>query len=182
LTAPFYLAAQTDNGSLVVLRTELDHLRAEAGQHQGTRGATPRLTTIKHELRSWIESQLGQVSSDSNSTDVAVPFARRLNAKLKEARLFGAADEITADNPDAGIGFLGEVNLEYQQRQAYLTVETFLGIQYCGIDESAYVYHWQDGHWKRIWETEQNVYTKKGQLPTTNGARFSQFRINGNSG
>jgi hypothetical protein len=128
------LTAQNGGTPLAELRTELDHLRAEAPQHEATHGATPRLTTIKHELRDWVESQLGQVSSDPNGVDGAESvLAERLNTELKREHLFGDTAETTVDNPDSGLGFLGPVNLEYRQRQTSLVLETFIGIQNWGL-------------------------------------------------
>jgi len=152
--------------NLAGLRTDLEHFRAEAPQHQETRGASPRLTGIKHQLRDWVESQLGELPSDPNGADGSeVALAERLNAEFKREHLFGETAATPVANPDSAVGYLGPVKLEYRQRQAYLVLETFVGIQDCGIDESAYLYRWQDGHWKRIWDTEQSTYTKERYLP-----------------
>lgn len=154
------LTAQTGSTPLAELRTELDHLRAEAPQHEETRGASTRLSVIKHQLRDWVESQLGELSSDPNGADGAeVALAEHLNAELKRERLFGETNKTGTDDPWSTIGFVGPVRLEYRQRQDYLVLRTAVEI-YCGFDESAHLYHWQDGHWKRIWESEQNTYTK----------------------
>lgn len=62
-------APQTPPEIISQIRTELDHVRAEIPQHLETRGASPELSTIKHQLRDWVESQLGQLPSDANGED-----------------------------------------------------------------------------------------------------------------
>lgn len=156
------ITAQTDTSPLFEIRSELEQLRAEAPQHDETRGASARLTVIKHQLLDWVESHLGEIPSDPNGDDGAdLAAAARLNADLKRAHLFRESDAPDTDDRWSAIGFLGPVRLEYKPRQAYLLLQTSVEV-YCGFDESAYLFRWQDGHWKRIWETEQNTYTKEG--------------------
>jgi len=158
-------SAQDVSPPLAQLRVELDHLRAEAPHHEETRGASPRLTAIKHHMRDWVESQLGQVSSDPNGDGGAeLTLAGRLNAELKRAHMVRDTEDTGTDDRSSTIGFLGPVRLEYRQRQDYLVLQTAVEI-YCGFDESAYLYRWQDGRWKRIWESEQNTYTKEKYAP-----------------
>ena len=146
------------------IRAELERVRAEAAQHSETRGASPRLTMIKHRLRDWVESQLGDVPSDPNDDpDAQLPLAARLNAQLKQEHLFREDESAHTGDFWTRIGFLGEVRLEYKQRQTYLVLRTAVEV-HCGFDESAYLYRFQDGHWKRLWGSEQNSYTKEKYL------------------
>lgn len=162
---PLPLTAQSGSAPLAELRRELDRVRAEAPQHQETRGASPRLTVVKHQLRDWIETHLGQVPSDPNGARGAdLALAERLNAELKREHLFREASEAEGMEGWSAIGFLAPVCLKYNQRQAYLILQTAIEV-YCGSDESAYLYCWQGGVWKRIWQTEQNTYTKDQYAP-----------------
>jgi len=153
------LMAQSDP-PLVGLRAELERFRTEVPEHPETRGASPRLTTIKHQLRDWIESQLVQLPSDPNGEAGAeTALGYRLNAELKREHLLREGDETDIDDSWSRIGLLGDVRLDYNQRQAFLVVHTAVEV-ICGFDESAYLYRWKNGRWTRIWETEQNLYTK----------------------
>ena len=69
-------------------------------------------------------------------------------------------DEADTRDEWTRIGFLGTIRLDYRQRQSFLVLQTAIEVD-CGFDESAYLYRWQDGRWNRIWETEQNTYTKE---------------------
>ncbi len=153
------VTAQTDH-PLAGLRAELERVRTESPQHPETRGASPRLTTIKHQLRDWIESQLVRLPSDPNGDDGAeTALAGRLNAELQRQHLLREAEESADDDGWSRIGFLGEVRLDYRQRQTFLVLQTAVEVN-CGYDESAYLYRWQSGRWNRIWGTEENSYTK----------------------
>jgi len=158
LTLP--VSAQTST-PLAEIRAELERVRAEAPQYPETRGASVRLATVKHRLRDWVESQLGQVPSDPNGDDGAeLAVARRLNAELEREHLLRETGATGTDDPWSRIGFLGAIRLDYTQRQTFLVLQTAVEV-HCGFDESAYLYRWQNGRWKRIWETEQNTYTKE---------------------
>jgi hypothetical protein len=154
------LAAYAGDSPLADIRLELEQTRGEALQHEETRGASPRLTIVKHKLRDWVEAKLDGLPSDDNGDGEAVlALAAQLNEELKRERLFrsgGYGDD--DDGRDFG-GFLGPVVLEYRGREGYLVLQTAIEVT-CGFDESAYLYRRQDGQWKRIWETEQNTYTK----------------------
>lgn len=151
--------AQSDP-PLAGLRLELERVRTEAPQHSETRGASPRLTTIKHQMREWIESRLVQLPSDPNGEDGAeTALAGRLNAELEREHLLRGSDGTGTDDNWSRIGFLGNVRLDYKQRQTFLVLQTAVEV-HCGFDESAYLYRWQNGGWNKVWETEQNTYTK----------------------
>ena len=160
-TLPISAAAEDNGAALAVIRTELEHIRADAPRHEETRGVSPALTTVKHQLRDWVESQLGELPSNRNGEDGAeLVLAMRLNEELERARLLRKA-EVVFPQDWSGVGFLAPVHLEYRWRQTYLVLQTAVEVQ-CGFDESAYLYGWEDGHWKRLWESEQNTYTEKG--------------------
>lgn len=155
-------AAADDGGiTLAAIRTELEQVRAEAPQHEETRGVSPALTAVKHQLRDWVEAQLGELPSDINGEDGAeFALAVRLNAELERARLLRKADVMFPDDW-SGVGLLAPLRLEYRWRQTYLVLQTAVEVK-CGFDESAYLYAREDGHWKRLWESEQNTYTQEG--------------------
>jgi hypothetical protein len=62
---------------------------------------------------------------------------------------------------------LGVLNpIELRRTQGFLVLKTGVGIE-CGFDESAYLYSWSDEGWRRVWQTEQNVYEEKAYQPQT---------------
>jgi len=149
---------------LAPLRATLEQLRRhrnDVSDHPETRGARPDLTLAKHQLRDWFEQRLARVSQmlgaawDENAT----------NRELQDA-LAGLSC------PDgcvtSALGFVDPVRLHRESE--FLIVQTSVGIR-CGYDDSAYVYRWNsrgNGRvWRRIFETEQNVYTKTGYRPQT---------------
>jgi len=155
-----FTAAQAPR-PLAEIRTELERVRTEASEHSETRGASSRLTTIKHALRDWVESQLSQLPSDPNGEDGAeAALAIRLNNELRQEHLLRGTDTAGGDDSWSRTGFLGEVQLKYRNRQSFLVLQTAIEVN-CGFDESAYLYRQQNGRWDRVWETEQNIYAKQ---------------------
>jgi hypothetical protein len=144
-------------GALESLRATLVPLRAHANDrmsndHGNTRGATPVLTVAKHQLRDWIEARLAKFPEAGDAAAVAAEF----HAGLSDAKLF--CDTCFPS-------FLGYVDdVQVNRDQGFLIVRTSVGI-WCGYDDSAYVYQWSDGRWRRIWQNEQNVYTSQSYLP-----------------
>jgi hypothetical protein len=134
------------------LRTTLLSLRAHANENLDVRGATPELTTAKHQLRDWIESRLEGLKSDGNTDD----FARSINGTLVAAKMPDGVDD------QNNLGTVLDVRLH--RESGLLFVITSLGIL-CGEDDSAYAYQWSDGQWKRYWESGQEDYTPKKYLP-----------------
>ncbi|MGA2599717.1 MAG: hypothetical protein ABSH09_22315, partial [Bryobacteraceae bacterium] len=61
------------------------------------------------------------------------------------------------------LGYLDRVVLELQS--GFLVVRTSLGVQICGIDDSAYIYESTDDRWRRIWQSEQNNYAENTYFP-----------------
>ena len=83
------LAAYAGDSPLADIRLELEQTRGEALQHEETRGASPRLTIVKHKLRDWVEAKLDGLPSDDNGDGEAVlALAAQLNEELKRERLF----------------------------------------------------------------------------------------------
>ncbi len=126
-----------------------------AKEHADTRGAAPELTVAKHQLRDWIESQL---PPDGQLKDTA-ELVRTLNTGLKTMRsLPGIEDQ------DGFWNAFGAIRIRLHRDSEFLVITTAFGIL-CGADESAYIYRWRDGRWRRLWETEQNNYSVKEYQP-----------------
>ncbi len=150
-------AAFAQEDQLAVLRATLAPLREHANDrmsndHGKTRGATPVLTIAKHQLRDWIESRLAKFPEGGDTAMLAEEF----HAGLRDARLF-------CDNCfPSFLGYLDDVQVN--RDHGFLIVRTSAGI-WCGYDDSAYVYQWSGGRWRRIWQNEQNIYTSRSYLP-----------------
>jgi hypothetical protein len=143
--------------SLDALRTALLSLRVGPAELGATRRATPQLTVAKHALRDWVESQLPALAQRGDEG----ALARNLNAELRNAKLFCGEDPKCPDWTE--MGFLEEIKL--WRSGVFLIVQTGVGIDQCGFDESAYLYSWSAEGWKRVWQTEQNTYTDKEYKP-----------------
>ena len=143
------------------LRALLTQEREHALDHLETRGASPETTRVKHALRDWIESRLTPL----RQTNEEVVLAFQLNAELRKSGLscsdLPESSEVRCPEQTL-IGFVGDLSL--RRSGEFLVVETAVGID-CGNDESAYIYEWRDDRWQRIWESEQNEYTKEKYLP-----------------
>jgi hypothetical protein len=153
---------------LDALRSSLIAMRGKAPDAGGSRGATPQLTVVKHQLRDWVESRLAALKPRGNEG----VLQRKLNVELRAAGLIcGGAHEPCLS--DTGMGFLE--NLTFRQTGGFLILQTGVSIE-CGSDESAYVYTWSSEGWKRVWQTEQNTYTEKDYKPQTiDGVHVSPF-------
>ena len=155
------LAADTAP-TLDAVRSSLIGMRGNALGSNGPRGATPQLTVAKHLLRDWAESRLPALSQSGDEG----ALERKLNAELRDAKLFcgaGAADR----QPCPDWTFLGYLNdLKFRRSARFLILQTSVGIE-CGADESAYLYSWSGEGWRRVWQTEQNTYTKDAYKPQT---------------
>jgi hypothetical protein len=137
------------------LRAALEALRPLTQQHRDTRGATRALTIVKHRLRDWAEARLASFGRAGDED--------ALNRELQVALL--NAGLLCPDGcMSTSLGYVDQVRVHHQGE--FLTVQTSVGIA-CGYDDSAYVYAWNAGAWRRIFASEQNVYTKAGYLPQT---------------
>ena len=151
--------ARAQDPSLTALHATIAPLRTRFFDDSVTRGATPEFASIKHQLRDWIERQLGGVKSEDDD----VRLALQLNDRLKQADLMcEAAGAAGTDRCDHGPrydwnarGFVDDVRLEQQRYGQILVVRTALGIE-CGYDDSAYVYERRDDEWYRLFESEQD--------------------------
>jgi hypothetical protein len=158
LHAPPVAAAQTD--SLAALRATLETLRRHGDENPETRGATADLTPAKHQLRDWVEQRLTKLGAAGDGD--------ALTRESQEA--LGRAGLLCPDGcVHTALGFVDQVRL--RRDGEFLTVLTSVGIR-CGYDDSAYVYRFitEPGigqKWTRVFETEQNVYTKTGYRPQT---------------
>jgi hypothetical protein len=137
------------------LRAALEALRPQLQQHRDTRGATPALTVVKHSLRDWTESRLTSFGQTGDED--------ALNRELQVA-LLNAGLLCPNGCMSTSLGYVDQVRVHHQGE--FLTVQTSVGIA-CGFDDSAYVYAWNAGAWRRIFTTEQNNYTKTNYLPQT---------------
>ncbi|HEY1757774.1 MAG TPA: hypothetical protein VGG72_20550 [Bryobacteraceae bacterium] len=147
--------AQEDSlaGSLGALRATLEMLRQHRNDHPETRGATADLTLAKHQLRDWFEKRLATFDTSSNEDAI--------NREFQDA----LADLRCPDGcVTTALGFADPPRIHREGE--FLIVRTSLGIR-CGYDDSAYVYQRNGKEWKRIFETEQNVYTKTAYRPQT---------------
>jgi hypothetical protein len=148
-------AAQT--GQLDKLRATLTPLRAHANDrmsndHGDTRGATLALTVAKHQMRDWIETVLAKFPKNGEIAVISAEF----HTGLRDAHLF--CDTCFP----SFLGFVDEIQVNRERE--FLIVRTSAGI-WCGYDDSAYVYQWAGGRWRRIWEQEQDLYTSQKYFP-----------------
>lgn len=146
-------------------------LRGKSLASDAPRGATSRLTVAKHQLRDWVESRLKGLTLRGDERELE----RKLNGELRDANLFcGEGTPNKQPCPDwTQLGFLDEVKI--RRSSGLLILQTAIGIQ-CGFDESAYLYSWSDEGWRRVWQTEQNTYTKEQYKPQTiHAVRISPY-------
>ena len=134
-----------DDPRLAALHATLEALHAQAHRLLTTGGGSPELTTAKHQLRDWIELQLGAIEKVGDEKSVSA----RINASLERVSVAPPDDDQNL------LGSLGEVRLKWEWN--LLIVTTQVGIV-CQNDESAYVYRRINGRWNRIWESEQDDY------------------------
>jgi hypothetical protein len=148
-----WLAAPAQNDPLAALRATLETLRRHRNDNPDTRGATADLTVAKHQLRDWVEQRLAKFDAAGNEDAI--------NREFQDA----LADLRCPDGcVTTALGFVDPVRL--RREGEFLTVQTSVGIR-CGYDDSAYVYQWSGSAWRKIFETEQNIYTKTAYHPQT---------------
>jgi hypothetical protein len=130
---------------LTALRQTLQSLHAQSGVSAPNRGGEPKLTLAKHQLRDWIESQLGAVEKKGDETKAS----ERINKALEKVSVAPGKD---GENL---LGSIGDVELKWDS--GFLVVITHVGIV-CEQDGSVYVYKRTSGKWQRVLESEQNDY------------------------
>jgi len=157
LTAPlvsvWVVVASAQDPQLEALHATLVTLHAHAAEATiENSGARPELTLAKHQLRDWIETQLGSLKDLALADTLAV----QINKALASVSASNSADDQNL------LGALGEVRLSHES--GLLIVTTGIGI-ICQYDESAYAYKRVNGRWQRIWESEQNDYSPNKYAP-----------------
>jgi len=138
------------------LRPVLQQLRSGFDAHRETLGATEALTTVKHGLRDWVESQL---MAAPQSVDTRA-FAAALHAALRDGQVMCL--NLAGDCWTNPLGYVDDVRVNHAGE--FISIVTAVGIN-CGYDESAYAYAWRNGRWQRFWDSEQNSYTKESYRP-----------------
>jgi hypothetical protein len=128
----------------------------------GPRRATPQLTVAKHLLLDWLDSRLGAVGQGVDARELQ----RSLTLELRDAGLSCSEDGSPETRcPEWTLsGFVGPLTV--QRSGSFLVITSGVGIE-CGFDESAYVYSWNGEKWVRVWQNEQNTYTKGEYRPQT---------------
>ena len=149
------LSMSAQNKQVAGVHATVLSLRAHPNDHRETRGATPKFSVLKHQLRDWIEFHLTTFPETGNER----ALAEDLHAELRDAKLF--CDDDSQCFPSS-LGFLDD--LQVSHNAGFLIFETAVGI-WCGYDYSAYIYKWTGDRWLRVWENEQNAYTAKEYLP-----------------
>ncbi len=146
-------AASAQDAQLGALRATLATLRSHAAAAtMETPAPGPEHAAAKHELRDWIETQLGSLKDGGDEQ----ALADHINEALKAAGFMAAAEEQNL------LGYLGAVSVSSQS--GLLIVTTGVGIL-CQLDESVYGYKRVNGQWQRIWESEQSDYSPKKYAP-----------------
>ncbi len=146
-----------DDAQLAALRSTVLSLRKEFKDREGVPAAVPEVTMAKHQLRDWIEAHLMKFPANGDEAALAAD----IHAGLRDAQLFCNDD---SECLPTAMGFLDEAQVNRERN--FLIIQTAVGVGiWCGYDYSAYVYEWTDGAWRRIFENEQNDYTKGKYLP-----------------
>lgn len=159
------LVVHAEDARLAAIRALLLPMRANQLANLKSRGATPALTTVKHQLRDWIESRLSVLRfNGSRWNPNPVVLQEQLNDELSRAELFCGSPSKVPCPEWSELGFLGPIVLD-MQRGSLLVVRTAAGIQQCGYDESAYAYESGEPHWRRFWQSEQNDYAEGKYFP-----------------
>jgi hypothetical protein len=151
------LCAVAQDARLAAVRNTVLGMRKYADDHSEVRGGIPQVTTAKHQLIQWIESQLASFPQNGN-TDT---LTETLHQGLTGAKLFCNND---VDCLPTALGFVDEIQITRQG--PYLIAETAVGVGiHCGYDYSAYIYEWKNAKWQHIWENEQDDYSPKTYRP-----------------
>jgi hypothetical protein len=162
----FQFAAQAQDSRLTEIRDLLIPMRAKKPDNSPSRGAGPKLTEVKHLLRDWVESRLPELHWYADPKKLELT----LNEELKQTGLFCQFSSWPNNNPcsdGSALGFLGPVKLDIQKNGSYLVLQTSMGIQECGVDESAYAYQSTGDRWQPFWQSEQDDYSEKKYVPQT---------------
>jgi hypothetical protein len=138
----------------VALHATLETLHEHATEIATQRRMIPELTVAKHQLRDWIETKLESL----DDPDHAKELEGQINQELTNVSVRDSADDQDL------LGSLGEVRLESQSGMLIVTIR--VGI-ICEFDDSVYIYERGDGHWRRVFESEQDDYAADKYNPQT---------------
>jgi hypothetical protein len=144
--------ASAQDARLAALHATLETLHEHATEISMQQRMIPELTVAKHQLRDWIETKLESLVD----LDRAKGLEREINQELT-----GVSVTDPADDQDV-LGSIGEVRLDSES--GLLIVTTGVGIV-CAFDASAYGYKRVAGHWKRVFESEQDDYAQDKYAP-----------------
>jgi hypothetical protein len=167
---------------LAAIRAWLVAVKSAGSANADTRGASPALTQVKHDLIAWIESRIPVMQwNGSRWHPNPTVLQEQLNDELDRAGLFCGSSSDGCREGDE-LGYLGPIVLD-MQRGSVLIIRTSAGIQNCGGDESAYAYRADENgrNWQRIWESEQNDYEKKYSPETFDQVLISPSDFHGNA-
>jgi hypothetical protein len=109
----------------------------------------PTYFEARDDLRDWVENHLSTLAEKGGDFE----FATTLNQQLKDAKLICNQCAGATGGFADGTGYVGEVRAT-RAGQDLLEVTTSLGVQ-CGYDETPYLYRFEDGKWRRVWEGAQ---------------------------
>jgi hypothetical protein len=152
------IASAQDAQLAAVTKTVLS-LRDFAQSHSDVSPLMPQVTVAKHQIRDWIESRLASFPENGDEATLSNYFL----TGLANSKLF--CDDDSDCRPTA-LGFLDEIAVN--REHGFLIIRTAVGTNVrCGYDNSAYVYEWKAGKWRRAWENEQNDYAKDAYHPQT---------------
>jgi hypothetical protein len=152
-------AVHAQDARIAELQKWLLPMRANPDKPLPVRGATSQFTAIKHTLRDWIESRMATM--DSNTVQ---GLQDKVNQEVVAAKL--VCDFRDLPCPEwTERGYLEPIKVRVEF--GYTIVQTGVGVDNCGFDESAYAYELADKGWRRFWESEQTNYTEDGFQPQT---------------
>jgi hypothetical protein len=152
-------AVHAQDPELTDLGRTLLAVRQFAASRPGIRGGIPELTTIKHQLRNWIEARLASYPRNGDPATLSDQILK----DLSDAALF--CDD-PSDCTSNALGYLDQVQIKGELGFLIITTAAGTGIR-CGYDCSPYLYGWQGNHWRRVWENEQNNYAEGSYRPQT---------------
>lgn len=141
--------ACAQDSQLAALHVTLVNLHSH---NKDTFGGTPELTTAKHQLRDWVETQLDSLKDVGDEQ----AFSNKINKALESASVAPPNDSQNLLGSLGSVTFRGELGL--------LLVTTAVGIN-CQYDESVYAYKLVNESWHRVWESEQNDYSEDNYAP-----------------
>jgi hypothetical protein len=111
----------------------------------------PAFFQARSGLRDWMEGHLPELAEKSGEFE----FATKLNGQLKDAKLICNQCAGATGSFADGTGYVGEIRAT-RAGAGLLEITTQVGVQ-CGYDEVPYLYRFEDGKWRRLWEGGQGT-------------------------